>query len=133
MLIGVLMSLSHTPLLQIQRDLFNLPRGWVRFERYLERMIGGTQEMILPLAVLNPMGKAHVARKLDRLLELNAESIAAEAIEEAVERLKPIPEGSAIHLLSLMMRKAAGRIVISPTCLTALTLALMRSEAGPSP
>lgn len=86
------MPLSHTPLLQIQRDLYNLPCGWIRFERYLERMIDSTQEMVLPLAILNPMGKAHVAQSLDRLLELNAESIAAEAVEEAVERLKPISE-----------------------------------------
>ena len=86
------MSLAHIPLLQQQRDLYDLPRGWARFECYLELMTGGGQEMVLPLSVLNPMGKVHVAETLNRVLELNAEGVAAEAVEEAVERLAHVPE-----------------------------------------
>ena len=56
------MPLAHTPLLQLQRDLYDLPRSQARFERYLELMTGEGREMVLPLSVLNPMGKAHVAR-----------------------------------------------------------------------
>ena len=83
------MSFSHIPLLQIQRDLYDLPRTQVRFERYLELMTQGTDEMVLPLSVTNPMGKAHVAQTLDALLELDAEGIAAQAVEDAARRLEP--------------------------------------------
>ena len=82
------MSFSHIPLLQIQRDLYDLPRGGARFERYIELMTEGTDEM-LPLSVMNPVGKAHVARTLDALLELGAEGIAAQAVEDAARRLEP--------------------------------------------
>ena len=86
------MPLAHTPLLQLQRDLYDLPRGQARFERYLELMTGAGQEMVLPLSVLNPMGKAHVAEALDSLLELNAEGVAAETVKEAAARLAHVPD-----------------------------------------
>ena len=80
-------SFSLVPMLQVQRDLYDIPRGWTRFERYLAVMTGGTDDIILPLPVFNPMGKAHVAEVLDALIRIDAEKVASEAIHEAEHRL----------------------------------------------
>jgi len=81
------MNLDLLPLLQVQRELYEIPLGWARFERYLDVMTGGTQDIVLPLAVMNPMGKPHVAALLDGLIALGAEEVAASAIVEARQRL----------------------------------------------
>ena len=76
--------LTLTPILQTQRDLFDIPRGPNRFHRYLAVMTGGTDDVVLPVQALNPAGKAHVAEALDALIALGAEEIAAQAVAEAV-------------------------------------------------
>ncbi|MGI8550714.1 MAG: hypothetical protein ACR2PL_07995 [Dehalococcoidia bacterium] len=81
------MKLELVPLLQIEGDLHDIPRGRERFERYLRVMTGGTDDMLLPLAFMNPMGKEHVAAALDSLLAIDAEAVAAQAIVEAARRL----------------------------------------------
>ena len=53
-------------------------------------MTGGGDDMVLPLAAMNPMGKAHVAELLDVLIDLDAEGAAAEAVAEGCERLHPV-------------------------------------------
>lgn len=78
----------HLPLLQIQRDLYLLPRGPERFEAYVKLMTGPDDTLALPLAVLNPMAKPHVSEKLEQLLALDAETLAAEAVAEANGRLE---------------------------------------------
>jgi len=80
--------LSVIPLLAAQRQLYDLPRGRGRFRHYLQVMTGGTDDMVLPLTALNPMGKAHVAQALDALLALGAEDIVVEAVAEAEQRLR---------------------------------------------
>ena len=75
--------LSVTPILQTQRDLFDLPPGSARFHRYLAVMTGGTDDVVLPLQALNPAGKAHVAEALNALIAIGAEEIAAQAVAEA--------------------------------------------------
>src|SRR5258708_37606914 len=90
--------LSATPLLRIQRDLYDIPRGWDRFKRYLAMMTGGTDDLVLPLQAMNPMGKAHVADALDRLLALEAEGIVAEAVAEAERRLGFVAEKIPLRL-----------------------------------
>jgi hypothetical protein len=79
--------LSVVPMLAVQRELYDLPRGMDRFRRYLAVMTGGTDNFVLPLQAMNPMGKEHVAVALDALLALGAEAIAAEAIAETERRL----------------------------------------------
>jgi hypothetical protein len=82
-----LVKLSVIPMLGVQRGLYDMPPGWARFRRYLETMTGGTQDIVLPLGVMNPMGKAHVAAALDGLIALDAEGVAATAAAEAERRL----------------------------------------------
>lgn len=81
------MKLDLIPLLEIQRELYNVPRGWRRFQRYLKTMMGDTDDIVIPLVVMNPMGIDDVAATLDALIELRAESIAATAIADAERRL----------------------------------------------
>ena len=77
-------------MLPVQRELYDVPLGWTRFEKYLEVMTGGTQEVVLPLMVMNPMGKPHVAATLDALIALGAEEVAAAAIADAERRLSQL-------------------------------------------
>lgn len=81
------MSIEHVPLLKTQRDLYELPRGKERFERYLSVMTGGGNDMELPLSRFNPMGRQHVAEALNHLLQIDAESEAERAAAEAARRL----------------------------------------------
>ncbi len=80
-------SLELVALLQTQRDLYDLPPGRDRFERYLAVMTGGGPDIELPLALFNPMAKPHAAAALDRLIELGAESAADEAVVATRRRL----------------------------------------------
>jgi hypothetical protein len=75
--------LSATPLLKAQRDLYEIPHGGDRFQRYLAVMTGGTDDLVLPLQAMNPLGRAHVVETLDKLLAVEAETIIAEAVADA--------------------------------------------------
>ena len=78
------LKLSFLPLLQIQRDLYALPRGMERFRQYIKAMTDPeTGDLALPLVAMNPMGKDHIPALIDEYLALGAERIAHEAIEEA--------------------------------------------------
>lgn len=82
------MKLEYVPLLQVQRDLYSLPRGFERFEEYLRTMIDSeTGDLSLPLAAMNPMGKEHLPLFLDSLLEMAADAEGARAAEEAEREL----------------------------------------------
>lgn len=85
------MQLEFVPLLKIQRDLHNIPRGMERFHEYIRTMTAGTGEIVLPIGPMNPMGKEHVAALLDTLLALGAEELAAAAAAEAQGRLAGVP------------------------------------------
>ena len=83
------MNIEFVPLLQIQRDLYSLPKGPGRFRAYLKTMVNsdGTDVRLPPLVAMNPMGKDHVPALLDSLLTMEAEAAAVHATEEAVSHL----------------------------------------------
>jgi hypothetical protein len=82
------MEIDLVPLLKLERRLYETERGMERFRRYVEVATGGGKDMELPpLAVLNPMGKEHVAAALDALIAIDADAIAAAAVAEAYRRL----------------------------------------------
>jgi hypothetical protein len=87
------MNIEFVPLLQIQRDLYGLPRGPERFSAYLKTMVNsdGTDVRLPPLVAMNPMGKNHVPELLDLLLAMDAETAAARASAEAARRLAGVP------------------------------------------
>ena len=71
------MNLTFVPLLQVQRDLYALPRGMERFREYIRTMTDAdTGDLTLPLVAMNPMGKDHVPALIDDYLALGAEEIA---------------------------------------------------------
>jgi hypothetical protein len=85
------MQLEHVELLKIAREIHDLPRGMERFQEYLRTMKNGLEDDVdlVPLIAMNPMGREHVAARLDELLALDAESIARDALKEA----EPLYEG----------------------------------------
>ncbi len=85
------MKLEFTPLLQVQRDLYRLPRGWERFRAYLQTMVDPeTKDLKLPLVAMNPMGKDHVPALLDQYLGFDADGLAARAVAEAESSLSHV-------------------------------------------
>jgi hypothetical protein len=86
------MKLDYVPLLRVQRELHDIPRGRARFRMYLRTMFPNGRELELtPLMIMNPMGKEHVATLLDALLTLDAEAVAARAVARATASLEHIP------------------------------------------
>lgn len=55
-------------------------------------MTGGTDDIVLPLQAMNPMGKEHVGRALGAFLAVDAESIVAVAVADAERRLGPVEQ-----------------------------------------
>src|SRR5262245_63820989 len=81
--------LEYTPLLQVQRDLYRLPRGWERFRAYLQTMVDPeTKDIQLPLSAMNPMGKDHVPALLDQYLEFDADSLRSEEHTSELQSLR---------------------------------------------
>src|SRR2546421_10773414 len=85
------MKVGYVPVLRILRDLYVQPRGMQRFQKYVATLTGGTQDVVLPIGVANPMAKEHAVAKIDELLALGAETIGAAAAANAHERLERIP------------------------------------------
>ena len=76
------MKLSFLPLLQVQRDLYALPRGMERFREYIKAMTDPeTGDLALPLVAMNPMGKDHIPALIDEYIALGAEKVAQDAID----------------------------------------------------
>jgi len=88
------MPLVHAPLLKIQRELLEIPRGMERFQVYLKTIANssGDDVELLPLVAMNPMAREHVAEKLDELLAFAAEDVMVEAIRFAESKLGGEPK-----------------------------------------
>ena len=87
------MNLEFVPLLRLQREIYEIPRGRERFLEYLRVLQNDRRDDIRlpPLVAMNPMAKDHVKTLLDTLLALDADGIAARAVEEASPGLAAIP------------------------------------------
>lgn len=87
------MKFEVVPLLKLQRDLYNISNRQERFRIYLETMLNADASDVefLPMVTMNPMGKEHIPAILDRLLAMNAETVAARAIAEVSDRFQEEP------------------------------------------
>lgn len=96
------MNLTYVPLLQLQRQLYDLPRGRNRFHEYLNTMRNddGSRLKLPPLVIMNPMAREHVPALLDALLAMDADSIASQAAAEAAADLAEEPGD---HKLALVI------------------------------
>ena len=83
------MNLEFVLLLQLQRDLYDVPRGEERFQTYIQTITNADASDIElpPLAAMNPMGKEHVPEMLDTLLALDADEIASDVVTEVSQKL----------------------------------------------
>lgn len=94
------MQLQYVPLLEIQRELYDLPRGVERFREYLQTMIDpATKDLKLPLVAMNPMGKDHLPTFLDTLLAIDADGEASRATESAAKTLLADPGAFKVTLV----------------------------------
>src|ERR1700732_5106600 len=81
------MRVTYVPVLQTLRDLYVQPRDMQRFRRYIASLTGGTDDVVLPIGVANPMAKEHAVVKIDELLAIGADEVGAQAALEAATRL----------------------------------------------
>jgi hypothetical protein len=82
------MNLEYLPLLKVQRDLYDLPRGIERFREYLRIMTEpGSGELKVPLVAMNPMAKDHLPAFLDRLIAIGADEVGARTIADIAATL----------------------------------------------
>lgn len=84
-----MVQIEHIALLPIARELHTIPRGMERFQEYLRVIVGGATDDVelLPLVGMNPMGRDHVAARLDEWLALSGDTVAAEVLGEASQAL----------------------------------------------
>jgi hypothetical protein len=86
------MDLEFVPLLQVQRDLYRVPRGRERFGAYLRSMLTPDgKDLRLPLVAMNPMARDHVPALLDDFLALAADEEAARTVNAALPELADVP------------------------------------------
>lgn len=87
------MAFILMPLLERMEQFYNLPRDRQRFETYLEMMLDDKrQDLELPIAAFNPMGKDLVLAKIRELRQIGAEEILAEAIASVNANVIPDSE-----------------------------------------
>ncbi len=82
------MQFEPIPILSKIRALYDMPRSKERFDKYLYLLQGIEKEdMILPIASFNPMGNQVASAQLNKLIELGAESILNEVIDETNDNI----------------------------------------------
>ena len=77
-------------LLPQQRALYDMPRDMDRFRAYIAQMTGGSDDILLPIGAMNPMGKDKAVAAYDSLLAVQAEDVAERTLESARHRLSAI-------------------------------------------
>jgi hypothetical protein len=81
------MKITYLPVLGTLRDLYVQPRNMQRFRQYIAALMGGGDDVVLPIGVANPMAKEHAVARIDELLALGADAVGAEAAASAQARL----------------------------------------------
>lgn len=97
------MAMEFVPLLQIQRDLLNVPRGMERFRAYLNTIINEHQDDVdkVPMVAMNPMSREHVAESQEKMLALGAEEVGAQAVADFEARCPFIQSSYKVGLVVL--------------------------------
>jgi hypothetical protein len=85
------MRITYLPVLPILRDLYLQPRDMQRFRTYVATLTAGTDDVVVPIGVANPMAKEHAVARIDELLALGADELAAAATASAQDRLGRVP------------------------------------------
>ena len=94
------MAIEFVPLLQLQRDLYEMPRGYERFKAYIKELVDpDSGDMRLPLPGMNPMGKEHLPTLLDGYLDLKADQHAAAALAEISDEVGELSQSFRVALV----------------------------------
>jgi hypothetical protein len=102
------MNIAYLRVLPILRDLYRQPRDMQRFQKYIATLTGGTDDLVLPIGVANPMAKEHAVSRIDELLALGADEIAAAATASAEAHLARIPLEVEIKASLVLVDDVAG-------------------------
>jgi hypothetical protein len=105
---GSTMRVTYVPVLGTLRELYVQPRTIERFRRYIAALTGGTDDVVLPIGVANPMAKEHAVAKIDELLSRGAEEIGAQAAREAAARLERVDVDVEIKAAVVLADDVAG-------------------------
>src|SRR3982074_3501865 len=101
------MNITYLPVLRTLRELYSQPRDTQRFRQYIATLTGGGDDVVVPIGVANPMAKEHAVARIDELLALGADDIAAEATASAQARLAHLQRNYEIKA-TLVLADAAG-------------------------
>jgi hypothetical protein len=96
------MWLTFVPVLGALRRLYDMPRDDARFDAYIG-LIGQGDDALVPLSGFNPMARDHVAEALDALMGVEAERVAAQAVQEAAPRVRHLPVAWGIELRVMLV------------------------------
>ncbi len=93
------MRFEFIPTLETQRQLYSRPRDMHRFEWYMSQMMGpGGSDILLPISLVNPMGKEHCREAIEWLSEIKAEDAVRDGIAVATTKMAAIPGGVRVSL-----------------------------------
>ena len=102
------MRATYLPVLPILRELYLQPRDMARFRSYIATLTGGSDDVVLPIGVANPMAKDHAVVKIDELLALGADKIGAQAAADAGGRLEQVEQDVEIKASVVLVDDLAG-------------------------
>lgn len=97
------MPFEYVPLLHRLEALYQMPRGMERFRTYLSTVLNtqGDDMDLIPLVSANPMAKEHALEYVQRLLAMDAETLAEETLPETAKELSPLSEHLRVSLVVL--------------------------------
>lgn len=86
------MNIQYTPLLAVLHQTYQISRSEARFRHYLSESLNPTQTDVryAPLILANPMGKQPVREMVRRLIDMEADRLAEEAVREAERKLSHV-------------------------------------------
>jgi hypothetical protein len=94
------MHLTYVSLLQKERELYHLPRGYDRFKAYLHLTLDVEKARVkLPLLGMNPMAREHVGAFIDKLLAFDADRVGEQAMHEAARHVRDVPGSFRVALV----------------------------------
>jgi hypothetical protein len=76
------MAFQLEPMLETMIAFYEMPRGQMRFETYIDNINQRKNDPLIAWSAYNPMGKEHVLERLWQLKNANAEEIAANEIQK---------------------------------------------------
>lgn len=79
------MQLKMLRVLEQMKEIYQMPRNRRRFHAYLELLQADGSDMVLPVAGFNPMAGEQGVEKLNVLIDMKAEDLAASVIEDISE------------------------------------------------